>query len=190
MKSSALVVIATVALATIARSQNPETGADASAQTAADILREAAGTDIAFLAAGLLKSSYNREDLATILEYPADEVVIVNLTGAQIKQAMERSLQFLPQPNSSFLQLSGMDVTFNRSAPSLNRVININVGSAKLDESKSYSVAMPANLGRGALGYFKVWDKAKIAKTLPKSLEDILRGKKAADSSPRWQSQG
>jgi 2',3'-cyclic-nucleotide 2'-phosphodiesterase (5'-nucleotidase family) len=186
-----LAVSLSLALVTgLALAQNPETGADAAAQTASDLLREAAGSDMAFLAAGLLKSSYSKDDLATMLEFPTDEVVIVSLTGSQIKQALERSLQFYPQPNSSFLQLSGIEVTFNKSAAALNRVVNVSVGIGKLEETRTYSVAMPANLGRGALGYFKVWDKAKITKTLPQTMESILRGKKAGDSSPRWVSQG
>ncbi|RYG49662.1 hypothetical protein EON79_00525 [bacterium] len=168
---------------------SPETAAHLPSQAAADALRSAAGTDAAFIAAGLVKEG-SKDDLATILQYPTDEVVVVSLTGAQVKQALERSLSFYPQPNGSFLQLSGFEVVFSKSAASNSRIVSITANGARLDESKTYTVAMPANLGRGGLGYFRIWDKSKITKTLTgATLESVLKGKKYVETSPRWVAQ-
>jgi 2',3'-cyclic-nucleotide 2'-phosphodiesterase (5'-nucleotidase family) len=168
-----------------------EAGPHLPSQAAADVLRSHAGTDGAFLAAGLVKDSYSKDNLATLLQYPTDEVMVLNLTGAQIRQAFERSVSLFPQPNSSFLQISGFEVRFNKNAPPNNRVTSVTAGGSSLDDGRTYSVAMPSNLGRGGLGYFKVWDKAKIVKTLPGvTMEDVLRGKRFAESSPRWSSGG
>ena len=171
--------------------QSPETGADSASQAAADYLKEFAGTDGAFIAAGLVKSNYQRDNLATLMEYPTDEIVVVNLTGAQIRQAFERSLSFFPQPNSGFLQISGFEVTFNRSGGPNSRVVSVTAGGSALENGKTYSIAMPANLGRGGLGYFKIWDKSKIAKTIEgATVESVLKGKRFVESSPRWSPQG
>jgi len=171
--------------------QSPETGADSASQAAADVLREFAGTDGAFIAAGLVKTNYQRDNLATLLEYPTDEIVVVNLTGAQIRQAFERSVSLFPQPNSGFLQISGFEVTFNRSAAPNARIVSVTAGGSPLDNGRTYSIAMPANLGRGGLGYFKIWDKSKIAKTIEgATVELVLKGKRFAESSPRWSPQG
>ncbi|MER3495715.1 MAG: hypothetical protein C4320_02150, partial [Armatimonadota bacterium] len=60
------------------------------AQSAADELRTAAGTDLAFVAAGLFKEKgrLDSNDIASSLLFPTDEVVILTLTGAQIRQAL------------------------------------------------------------------------------------------------------
>ena len=56
-----------------------------------------------------------------------------------------------------------------------------------MDDNKTYNVAMPASLGRGGLGYFKIWDKNKIVNTLPDTtVEKALAGKKLATTTPRW----
>lgn len=170
--------------------ENPETGAHQGSQAAADIVRSFAGSDGAFLVAGLVKPQFDKDNLATILQYPSDEIVVLNLTGAQVKQAFERSLSMFPQPNSSFLQISGFEVSFSKNPSASPRVLSVTANGSKIEDNRTYSVAMPGPLGRGGQGYFKIWDKAKIAKTFSgTTLEDVLRGKKFTESSPRWVSQ-
>jgi 2',3'-cyclic-nucleotide 2'-phosphodiesterase (5'-nucleotidase family) len=169
-----------------------ESGANLAAQSAADVLRDFAGADGAFIAAAQLKDSYQKDNLATLVEHPTgtDEVVIVSLTGAQIKQAFERSLSLYPQPNASFLQISGFEVQFNKGAAPGQRVTGVTAGGSKLDEGRTYQIAMPSTLGRGGMGYFKIWDKAKIVKTFNTTVEEVLKGKRYSDSSPRWSASG
>ena len=186
--SIALISMSAVALAD---EDTAETGAHLPSQAAADVLRSFAGTDGAFMAAGLVKSQYSKDNLASLLQYPTDEVVILKLLGSQLKQAFERSVSLYPQPNTSFLQLSGFEVTFAKNPTAGPRVLSVTVGGSKVDDSQSYTVAMPSSLGRGGLGYFKIWDKSKITKTFEKTtIEDVLRDKKFSESSPRWVAQG
>jgi 2',3'-cyclic-nucleotide 2'-phosphodiesterase (5'-nucleotidase family) len=176
--------------AAFAAGQSPDVGGNSAAQDAADAIRSAAGTDIAFLPAGLVKSGYDKDNLASLLEYPTEEVVIVGLNGAQVRAALELSVSLYPQPNKSFLQLSGVEAAFSKSAPSNKRLLSVTVNGAKLDDSRSYSVAMPSSLAKGGLGYFKVWDKSQIQSTLKgKTIEDLLRGKRSAGSVSRWSAQ-
>jgi 2',3'-cyclic-nucleotide 2'-phosphodiesterase (5'-nucleotidase family) len=170
-------------------SEGPGTEAHLPSQAAADVLREFTGADGAFLAAGLVKENYRSDNLASLLQYPTDEVVVVSLKGSQIKQAFERSLSFYPQSNNSFLQLSGFEVTFSKNAPSGQRVVAVMAGSAKLDEDRTYTVAMPNTLARGALGYNLIWDKSKITKKFDETVESVLKGRKFVETSPRWSGQ-
>ncbi len=164
-----------------------ENSAHAPSQAAADVLRDFTGADGAFLAAGLVKDSFSKDNLATLIQYPSDEIVVLALTASQIRQAMERSLSLYPQPNTSFLQISGFEVTFSKNAAPNNRVISITSAGNKLDEAKIYHIAMPSSLGRGGLGYFKIWDKSKIIKTYEKvTVESVLEGKKSTETAPRW----
>ncbi len=167
-----------------------EIGASLPAQAAADVLRDFAASDGAFLAAALVKDSYKKDDLSSILEYPTDTVLVIELKGSQIRQAFERSVSLYPQHNSSFLQISGFDVSFSKTAPPDHRVTAITASGAKLEDGRTYTVAMPANLARGALGYFKVWENAKVAKSFGRTMEDVLKSKHYADTSPRWSAQG
>lgn len=183
----ALVALLAVASCVSLGQKSPDSGANSAVQTAADILREAAKTDGAFIAAGIVKESFSSDNLASMLIYPSDEVVIVSLSGATIRAAFERSLSLYPQGNAGFLQISGFEVSFEPSAAVGRRVKGVMVGTSRLDESKVYTIAMPASLGRGGLGYFKLWDKTKITSTLSNlRMDQILSGKKAADTKPRW----
>jgi 2',3'-cyclic-nucleotide 2'-phosphodiesterase (5'-nucleotidase family) len=161
--------------------------ATAPAQTVADHLREAASADAAFVATGLLKPTFERSDLSSMLQYPTDEVSIVTLTGAQVRLALERSISLHPTPNSAFLQLSGLEVTYSKSAPADKRITEVLIGTVKLQDDKTYKVAMPGALARGGLGYFKVWKRENITKTLDKvTLESLLKGKAAVELASRW----
>jgi 2',3'-cyclic-nucleotide 2'-phosphodiesterase (5'-nucleotidase family) len=159
-------------------------------QAAADVLRDLAGADGAFMAAGLVKDSFQTDNLASLLQYPEDEIVVLALKGSQIKQAFERSVSLYPQANTSFLQISGFEVVFDPGADANARIKRVTAGGSPLDESRTYNVAMPASLGRGGLGYFKIWDRSKITNTLAgQTMEKALAGKRASESSPRWRAE-
>lgn len=167
--------------------KNPATGAHLPSQAAADAIRNAAGVDGAFLAAGLVKEKFESDDLSTLMQYGDDEIVIVALKGSQIRQAFERSIALYPEANSSFLQVSGFEIEFDGKADPNSRIRSITAGGARLDENKTYNIAMPATLGRGGLGYFKIWDKSKITSTMPNTtVEKVLKGVKAAETRARW----
>ncbi len=186
-------IYALIALSAVGFSQqeNPEKGAHLPSQAAADVLRDFAGADMAFIAAGLVKQlGYRPDDLSTLIQYPTDEVVIVELTGAAIRSALERSVSLFPQGSASFLQISGLEVTFRRGAAPDSRIVSVLFNSKALDESKTYKVAMPSSLGRGGLGYFKIWNKTKIAKTFTETVEDVLKGKKYVETAARWTAAG
>ncbi len=165
----------------------PDTEAHGPSQQIADAMRVSADADAAFLPAGMLKSKFDSANLATLLQFPTDEIAVVSLRGSQIRSALERSVSLYPSPNSSFLQISGMAVSFSRGAASEKRITNVNVGSSPLEDGRSYTVAMPMTLARGGLGYFRIWDKNQITKTLTGvTLESLVKGKAATDSAPRW----
>jgi 2',3'-cyclic-nucleotide 2'-phosphodiesterase (5'-nucleotidase family) len=167
--------------------ESAETGSHPASQAAADILRDFAGTDGAFMGAGLENKTFDKDNLATLVQYPTDAVVIMNLTGNEIKLALERSVSLYPQSNPNFLQLSGIEATFNKNGMPGQRIVSVTVNGSKLDEKHTYTIAMPQSLSRGGLGYFKIWDTSKIAKTFDKvTVESLLKGKHATDTSPRW----
>lgn len=167
----------------------PQAGSHIGAQAAADILRETAGSDAAFIAGDLIKDSFSKDDLATMIQPPngTDNIVVLILTGEEIKRALERSVSLYPQRNPSFLQISGIEAAFNKNNAPGQRIVSIVTSKGlKVEDKKTYTVAMPASLGRGGLGYFKIWDTSKISRTMPDTVESALKGKRYADSLPRW----
>ena len=168
---------------------DPEKEAHIPSQAAADALRKVANTDLAFIPAGVVKNITPSKDLAELLLYPTDQVCVVSLSGSQVKQAMERSVALYPMGSGSFLQISGLTVTFNGSAPADKRIVSAILERDKrpVDGSAKYTVAMPATLARGGLGYFKVWSRDQIVDTLAGvTFESVLKGKGTVDSAPRW----
>lgn len=162
-------------------------GGFSAGQAAADILRSTAQSDGAFIAAGLMKDSFQSDNLATLMQYPTDEIVVVKLKGSEVRQAFEQSLKLYPQENTSFLQISGFEVEFSAAGDPGKRVLNVKFGTSDLDENRVYSIAMPATLGRGGSGYFKIWDRSKIISTVPSmTVESALRGKRVSESKSRW----
>lgn len=176
-----------IVAAIVAVGQSASTGVHLAAQSAADALKEAAGADGAFLAAGLIKEPFQEDNLASLLQYPTDELVVVKLKGSELRQAFERSVALFPQANSSFLQLSGFVVEFTTAGDLNKRVLNVTANGSQLDENRTYAVAMPSSLGRGGLGYFKIWDKSKIDRTVQGvTVESVLKGKRSTSTTARW----
>lgn len=183
-----LIVGFLLATGAVAAPADKETAADLGAQAAADALKTFASADGAFIAAGMLKDGYDKtQDLASMLLYPEDQIMLVKLSGAQVREALERSVSLYPQPNTSFLQLSGFEATFNKNASQGHRLTAVTANGAPLSNTASFMVAMPARLAQGGYGYFKIWDKPDIVKTFDAAtVESVLKGKPYTDSSSRW----
>jgi len=180
-----LVALALCAL--VCSAEDPGTGATDAGQSVADLLRSAANSDAAWVAAGLLENNPRGSDLAGHIAFPTDTVCVVALKGSQIKQALELSLSLYPSPNPGFLQISGLEVNFRPGSPADRRVTDVRINNAPLDAEKVYRVAMPSNLARGGLGYFMVWNESAIEKTLEGvTLGSLLRGQQVRSSAPRW----
>lgn len=178
--------VAALTCSVMAQGNDPATGPHPAAQAAADVVAKAAGVEIAFLPAGALKTAAPGADLSSLIQFPSDEIVVVMLQGSEIKEALERSVANIPDSNSAFLQISGLLVTYSPTAQPGSRILEVKVGDNALQPGKDYEVAMPASLGRGALGYFKIWDKNRIVRQAGTSLGDALRGKTGSVSKPRY----
>jgi 2',3'-cyclic-nucleotide 2'-phosphodiesterase (5'-nucleotidase family) len=171
--------------------EDPTLGATNAGQAVADVLKSFAGADAALIPAGVIAKSLQKNDLSTVLTFPTDGVIVIELTGSQVKTAFERSVALLPQPNVGFLQLAGFEVTYNPDASPNSRVTNVTLNGSKLEDGRSYDVAMPTSLQRGQLGYSNLWDKAKIVRSFAKAnLGTVLKGQHVASSPSRWLRQG
>ncbi len=170
---------------------DPSLGATAAGQAVADALRDFTASDVALVPAGLLKDPEKKEELVSALAFEGDGIVVVNVTGAKLREALERSVSAYPQSSVGFLQVSGIEATFKKSAPANSRLTNVTVGGAKLEDGKGYAVAMPLALKEGQLGYANLWEKSTTVRRFDKTtLATVVKGRRVGSFVARWSPQG
>src|SRR5690349_111918 len=112
MRTASAFVLLLLGAVTAVAQDNPGTGAHLPAQAAADVMRQTANTDVAFLPAAYVNGSYQQNNLASLVQFPTEKIAVLNLTGADLRKALQRSVSLYPMENSSFLQISGLTVDF------------------------------------------------------------------------------
>ncbi len=178
-------------LSNVGESANPV------AQTVVEAMRSATGADAGMLGSAFFNEGYQLPagalDADSILKavlYPDDEVVVVSLKGEQILQALERAIELYPQKNNAFLQLAGMEVRFDPKAEPGKRIVSVQIAGMKLDPGRTYRVAMTAPLARGALGYFRIWNRDQIVNSTGQTVAEVVKAYMARSRSlveyPAW----
>ncbi len=113
--------------------------------------------DVALTNGGGIRSSIkagniSKKDLYTVLPFP-NTLVIVEATGAELKQALENGVSQIDQGAGRFPQIAGMSFSYDRSKPAGQRVVEVKVGGQPLDEKKTYKVATNDFIAVGGDGY-------------------------------------
>lgn len=182
--TAVLLLVTSVAWAQELSTRNVRTEESDLANLVVDALRDASGAEVAWLPAtafhevSLSRDTPPAEMVTRLLPYRDDRIVVLKLTGAQVLQALERSLTLYPQPNAGFLQVSGLQVTFDPAKPAGERVVQVLIGTEnkqELQPQQEYRVATSVTLAYGALGYFKVWDRSAVERELDTTVGDALR---------------
>jgi len=146
----------------------------------ADAIRAAAEADLGFVNAGATKersvSAESGDELVTLLVYPKEKVAVLSLTGEQIRKALERGLSALPKPGNGFLQVAGIQVSLDPSAPARKRVKTVTLVKTKkpLAAQTKYRVATTLSLAKGGQGYFTVFGRDAMVETCDSDLRRAL----------------
>jgi 5'-nucleotidase / UDP-sugar diphosphatase len=133
----------------------------------ADVMRQAAGAEVALINGGTIRTSIPQgkitvKDIYAVL--PFDNYLVgISLTGAQVKAALEHGVARLGEPSGSFPQVSGLTFTYSRGAPAGDRVRDITVGGRPLDPQREYVVATNDYLVAGGDGYTVFGEALKSA---------------------------
>lgn len=156
----------------------------------ADAVRSTTGAQIAIIPAGgfreitIPRGTIQPADVLKCLQYPNDQIAVMRLTGAQLLKALERSVSIYPQRNMGFLQVSGLTVTFDPSAPKESRIKSVSVGAEQMAPDGSYRVATTKPLADGAYGYFTIWGNGQPeirGKTIAQAAADFLSQRTSID---------
>jgi hypothetical protein len=101
------------------------------------------------------------KDLITMLPF-TDELVVVEMTGTDLLDALEVSVSAWPAKEGRFLQVSGISYAFDPTNEPGNRIIkdSVTVNNEPIQINKPYTIATKAYLRSGKDG-FETLKKAK-----------------------------
>jgi arylsulfatase A-like enzyme len=119
----------------------------------ADILKSASGAKIAMINPGALRSDLDVgpitvEEIVNIYPF-LDNIEMIELTGLQLKEAIEYSLSL----NYGMMQFSGLTVEYDLTRSIGNRIVNASVDGEAIGDKKSYTFATTSFVARGGDGF-------------------------------------
>lgn len=199
LAASALIVSAPVMAGTTKTALTTE-GAEAEETTFGDLttdaLADAAATNVALAPAVSFRTgtigpgAVTSADVAGLLYSPEEKWAVLELTGAQIRAALERSVSFSPTPRTFFLQVSGLTVVYDPGGTRGRKVKSVSLGFQELDDAAKYEVAMPESLADGGAGYFTIFGDAAKVRSGNKGLAEVVTDYVNAQGSVSYTGQG
>ena len=152
--------LGTTAVELDSRSATVRTGEAAIGNLIADAMRASTHADAAVMNGGGIRAgkvyapgtAITRRDILAELPF-GNRVVTIEITGAELKHALENALAQMPNAAGRFPQVSGLTIEADPNRPPGDRIVSIKVGDAPLDERKTYRVATNDFLARGGDGY-------------------------------------
>lgn len=126
----------------------------------ADAMRDAVKADVAITNGGGIRAdkqyaegqTLTRRDILSEMPF-GNTTVSLELTGDQLKAALEQGLSQLREGGGRFPQVSGLRVEVDPKAPVGSRVVSVTVGGAPLDPARTYRIATNDFMARGGDGY-------------------------------------
>lgn len=126
----------------------------------ADGMRTATKADVAITNGGGIRgnktyaagSDITRRDILSELPF-GNRTVVVAISGADLKAALENGVSRLPDPEGRFPQVSGLAFTVDPAQPAGSRVSGLTVNGKPVDPAATYTVATNDFMLRGGDGY-------------------------------------
>jgi 2',3'-cyclic-nucleotide 2'-phosphodiesterase (5'-nucleotidase family) len=126
----------------------------------ADAMKKAVGADVAITNGGGIRgdkiyaagSKLTRKDILTELPF-GNKTLMIELTGEQIKAALENGVSKIEEGAGRFPQVSGLSFTVDKAKPAGERISDIMVNGAPIDMAAKYKVATNGFMARGGDGY-------------------------------------
>jgi 5'-nucleotidase/UDP-sugar diphosphatase len=142
------------------RSATVRSGEAAIGNLIADAVRDSAGGDVAITNGGGIRANkqypagakLTRRDILSELPF-GNSTSLVEITGADIKAALENGVSQLEQRAGRFPQVSGLTFEVESKAPVGSRIANIKVNGEPIDPAKKYKVATNNFMLAGGDGY-------------------------------------
>src|SRR5574341_624881 len=125
----------------------------------ADLMRERMGTDLALLNGGAIRTNrtvpagpLTKRDVMSLLPF-TNVVLKLEMSGREVRAALERALAQADHQGGGFLQVSGMRLAWDPRRPAGRRIVSAEARGASLADATLYTVAVPGYLWRGGDGF-------------------------------------
>lgn len=123
----------------------------------ADSMRSIAGTEIGWINGGAIRASIPAGkitvgDIYTALPFE-NTLVGIELSGATIREALDHSHIAYRQEFGGYLQLAGIEFSFDPNRPIGQRIFDVTVNGEPLDDDRIYTVATTDFLYHGGDAY-------------------------------------
>ena len=126
----------------------------------ADAMRLAVGADVALTNGGGIRADkvyppgtrLTRRDILSELPF-GNRTVLLELTGRELRAALENGVSAIEKRSGRFLQVSGLEVVYGPRRPVGARVIEVRHKGAALDPDGTFTVAASDFMAKGGDGY-------------------------------------
>jgi 2',3'-cyclic-nucleotide 2'-phosphodiesterase (5'-nucleotidase family) len=137
-----------------------------------DAMREAVGADVAITNGGGIRADrtydpgtmLTRRDIQSELPF-GNKTILIEVTGADLRAALENGVSEVEDGGGRFPHVSGLTFTYDASKPAGERVTEVLVGGAPLDDAATLKLATNDFMGKGGDGYAVFIDKPRIIDT-------------------------
>ncbi|MDR1961334.1 MAG: 5'-nucleotidase C-terminal domain-containing protein [Gracilibacteraceae bacterium] len=129
---------------TIAR-ENERTRETVMGDILTDAMRAVSGADIAMQNGGSIRDQelaagdVTKAQLITILPY-GNVLQMAEVRGSAVLECLEQSVSMYPEANGGFIQVSGLEFSFDPAQPPGRRVSAVRVGDEELEPDKVYTL--------------------------------------------------
>jgi len=154
------VVIGTTSVVLDSQRNSVRTGETNMGNLIADAMRAGVDADIAITNGGGIRgdrtydagTELTRRDIQTELPF-GNVTVLLELTGAQVLEALENGVSRIEDTAGRFPQVSGLIFSYDPSKAAGDRVTDVSVGGAALRPNATYRVATNDYMAGGGDGY-------------------------------------
>jgi len=128
----------------------------------ADVMIAETGADVAFTNGGGIRASIQvgeitKGDVITVLPF-GNYVVVKEISGADIKAALEHGIDSYPETKGAFPHVAGMTYKFDPNQPVGARLLEVKVNGVVIDTAKMYTFATNDFIAAGGDGYDMLGD--------------------------------
>lgn len=156
----------------------------------ADIIRRESGAQAAIINGGGLRTSIRKgeitvNDVYSVLPFN-NYIVAIELTGEQVRQALEHGVSAVERKEGQFPQVSGIVFSYDRTKKPGSRISTIRINNEILKPEGRYTVATNDFLAAGGDGYQVFRDALKDTKDFS-TTGGILKGSRIVyNDTGRW----